>query len=87
MSVLDTPRVDTIILDETILDDTACCNYDDKPAEWLAHCRHCPSQALWCADHHDRKMLQALSHRGDWHCGSCGQRSLTWHAGFYKRPV
>jgi hypothetical protein len=42
---------------------------------------------LWCADHHDRKMLQALSHRGDWHCRSCGQRSLTWHAGFYKRPV
>jgi hypothetical protein len=87
MTVLDAPRVDTIILDETILDETASCTFDDNPAVWIAGCRRCPRHALWCADHHDRKMVEARNPSRVWLCRDCGNESRTWQVAFYKRPV
>jgi hypothetical protein len=46
MTVLDAPRVDTIILDETILDDVAGCDFCTEPAAYLARMRCCTKQAL-----------------------------------------
>jgi hypothetical protein len=51
MTVLDTPRVDTIILDETILNDDPSCQAAygcDRTAEWSCVMRCCGDSASLC---------------------------------------
>jgi hypothetical protein len=84
MTVLDAPRVDTIILDETILNDTACCKFDRNPAAWLAGCRTCPRRSIWCEVHYEMKMDQiedGLNRRH--HCYECGANSREFYDVFF----
>jgi hypothetical protein len=73
VSVLDTPRVDTIILDETILDDDPSCQAAygcDKTAEWSCVMRCCGDSACLCAG-----CLAKARKVADGHyitCSSCG---------------
>lgn len=85
MSTLLDP--DTIVLDETILDDTACCTFDEAPAEWLAGCKSCPARVQWCGEHHDRTMRRAEEPLRSWFCKACGVRSTDWHAQFFTVPI
>jgi hypothetical protein len=75
MSVLDTPRVDTIILDETILNDDPSCQSAqgcDKTAEWSCVMRCCGNSACLCST-----CLAMSSKAVEAHyiiCASCGHR-------------
>jgi hypothetical protein len=51
VTVLDAPRVDTIILDETILNETVECRLQDAEAAWLWTMRCCGSEVMLCDDH------------------------------------
>lgn len=84
MFVLD---VDTVTLDESVLDDTACCTFDTNGAEWIAGCRNCPKRVFWCTPHHDKVMLRAMEEDRMWHCTACGSKTRDWHAGFFTRPA
>jgi hypothetical protein len=76
-----------LVLEETILEDLAHCLNDENPAEWLAGCRTCPQQVLWCGVCHDDKMAAVEALKRTWMCGACGAKSRDWHAAFYTRPV
>jgi hypothetical protein len=76
VTVLDTPRVDTIILDETILDDTVECRLQDAAASWLWVMRCCGTETMLC-DGHDANAFTGANkaileaHRY-WLCDHCG---------------
>jgi hypothetical protein len=78
VTVLDTPRVDTIILDETMLEETACCKFDRNPAAWLAKCRYCPKTVLWCDYHHERVTQVDTTPGVSWQCRGCAAYGTHW---------
>lgn len=75
MTVLDTPRVDTIILDETILNEDPGCQSAqgcDKTAEWSCVMRCCGDSACLCAACLARSRRATEGHFII--CSSCGHR-------------
>ncbi|WP_345543498.1 hypothetical protein [Microbacterium jejuense] len=78
---------DVIVLDETILDDTAECSYGDGPAEWVAGCKTCGHSILWCKSHHDNKMAAIEAGVRGWYCSKCKSEQPDWHDQFFTYPI
>lgn len=88
MNVLDKPVVDTITLDETILDDTASCSFDANGAAWLARCRYCPKSVHWCETCHQRVTnRESRPEPHSWQCRGCGVLGARWQDISYAVPI
>jgi hypothetical protein len=75
MTVLDAPRVDTIILDETILDEEPGCQSAqgcDKTADWSCVMRCCGQSSLLCDPCVGKARMVADGHYIT--CAGCGHR-------------
>lgn len=75
---------ETVILDETILeDDLMCYREDGKPAEWTLRCKSCGMAVYLCTKHRDEAIqvlsgddfINALGARVDRQCMNCGAES------------
>lgn len=79
---------DTFVLDETLLNETLSCSYDDRPAEWIVCCRVCGTRRFWCDTCHDYKLQQVQEGEARaWRCVECPATSRNWHDQFFTYPI
>lgn len=77
MTVIDKPDVDTVILDETILDKVLPCVEADAGASWLWRIKCCGEPTYLC-DVHEERARQAVATAAGSNamcvCGLCGHK-------------